>query len=130
MDARLDVYRIMNLKPGEAHVIRNAGGVMTEDALRSLVISQRLLGTTEIVLVQHTDCGMQKFKDEELGDAIAADVGYRPLFAFRAFPDLTKSLQESMSRIRNDPFLLHRNVRGYVYDVETDRLDEVRADSS
>jgi len=127
MDARLDVYRILGLQEGDAHVIRNAGGVVTEDAIRSLVISQRLLGTREIVLIHHTDCGMLSFRDDELKDAIAAETGIRPPFALEAFGDLEGDVRQSIARLQASPFLRHKHVRGFVYDVNTGRLNEVRA---
>jgi carbonic anhydrase len=127
MDARLDVYRLLGLKLGEAHVIRNAGGVVTDDALRSLVISQRLLGTREIVLVHHTDCGMLTFKDDALKDEITRDVGIRPRFALEAFPEPDEDVRQSMARLRDCPFLPHKDqIRGFVYEVETGKLREVR----
>lgn len=126
MDARLDVYRILGLKPGEAHVIRNAGGVVTEDVVRSLLISQRLLGTREIALVQHTDCGMLTLREDEVKTEIEAETGERPPFALEAFDDLTASVRRSIARLRATPFILHTDrVRGFVYDVETGRLEEV-----
>ncbi|MBD5653886.1 MAG: carbonic anhydrase [Candidatus Eremiobacteraeota bacterium] len=126
MDARLDVYKILGLAEGEAHVIRNAGGVVTEDALRSLIISQRLLGTVEVVLIHHTDCGMLTFKDDELRAKIAAEVGEKPLFALQAFSDLEEDVREGLLRVRGNPFLPHREaVRGFIFDVETGKLREV-----
>lgn len=125
MDARLDVYRILGLKLGEAHVIRNAGGVISEDAIRSLVISQRLLGTDEIVLIHHTDCGMLTFTDDDVKDSIAEDVGIRPGFALEAFPDAHGDVRQSIARLRANPFLPNRtSIRGFVLDVETGRLEE------
>jgi len=126
MDARLDPARALGLEEGDAHVIRNAGGVVSQDALRSLVISQRLLGTEEIVLVHHTDCGMLTFTDDEVKASIEADTGLRPSFALEAFPDLEADVRQSLARIAADPFLPHKDkVRGFVYDVKTGRLDEV-----
>jgi len=126
MDARLDPARALGLEEGDAHVIRNAGGVVSQDALRSLVISQRLLGTEEIVLVHHTDCGMLTFTDDEVKASIEADTGLRPPFALEAFPDLEADVRQSLARIAADPFLPHKDkVRGFVYDVKTGRLDEV-----
>jgi carbonic anhydrase len=126
MDARLDPARALGLDEGDAHVIRNAGGVASDDAIRSLVISQRLLGTREIVLVHHTDCGMLTFKDDEVKDQILADTGLRPSFALEAFPDEVEDVRQSMRRIRSSPFIPHTDaVRGFVYDVATGRLDEV-----
>jgi len=127
MDARLDVYRMLGLHEGEAHVIRNPGGVVTEDALRSLVISQRLLGTTEIALIHHSDCGMLTFRDEQLREQLAAEVGAKPLYAFQAFSDLAADVREGMKRIEEHPFLAHHEVRGFIFDVATGRLDEVRS---
>ena len=128
MDARLDVHQILGIKPGEAHVIRNAGGVATDDAIRSLVISQRLLGTNEIILIHHTDCGMLTFKDDDVKGKIEAEVGIKPAFALEAFPDLEADVKQSIARIKANPFIPHRsNVRGFIYDVKTGRLDEVKA---
>jgi carbonic anhydrase len=126
MDARLDVHAIFGLAPGEAHVIRNAGGVVSEDVLRSLVISQRLLGTRTIVLLHHTDCGMLTFKDDELRRRIEEEVGVRPSFAFDAFDDLERDLRQSVRRIALCPFLPHRDdVHGLVFDVRTGRVTKV-----
>ena len=126
MDARLDVYSILGLEPGDAHVIRNAGGVVTDDAIRSLVISQRLLGTREVILIHHTDCGMLTFKDDEVKSSIEDEVGIRPPFALEAFGDLARDVRQSVARIAASPFILHKDsVRGFVYDVESGRLDEV-----
>jgi carbonic anhydrase len=126
MDARLDPARALGLEEGDAHVIRNAGGVATDDALRSLVISQRLLGTEEIVLIHHTDCGMLTFRDDDVKDAIAADTGIRPPFALEAFPDAAEDVRQSIRRIAASPFLPHKDhIRGFVYDVKTGRLGEV-----
>lgn len=128
MDARLDVHKILGLQPGDAHVIRNAGGVVTEDAIRSLVISQRLLGTNEIVLIHHTDCGMLTFKDDDVKSKIESEVGIRPSFALEAFPDLESDVKQSIARIQASPFIPNKSsVRGFVYDVRTGRLHEVRA---
>ena len=126
MDARLDVYRALGLALGDAHVIRNAGGVVTEDAIRSLAISQRLLGTREIVLIHHTDCGMLTFKDDDVREAIYEETGIRPPFALEAFPDLDGDLRQSIARIKASPFLPHTDeVHGFVYDVQTGRLRAV-----
>lgn len=126
MDARLDPAKVLGLSEGDAHVIRNAGGVASEDAIRSLVISQRLLGTTDIVLIHHTDCGMVTFRDDEVKNQILADTGLRPSFALEAFPDAEEDVRQSIRRIRSNPFIPHRNaVRGFVYDVRTGRLHEV-----
>ena len=128
MDARLDVYRLLGLGDGEAHVIRNAGGVITEDVLRSLAISQRLLGTREIVLIHHTDCGMLSFKVAEFRDAIEAETGSRPEWSFRDFADLDADVRDSLARVAADPYLSHKDsVRGFVFDVATGELREVEA---
>lgn len=128
MDARLDVHKILGLGEGDAHVIRNAGGVATDDAIRSLVISQRLLGTKEIVLLHHTDCGMLTFKDDDVKRQIESEVGIRPAFALEAFPDLEKDVQQSIARIEASPFIPDKSrIRGFVYDVKTGRLSEVKA---
>lgn len=126
MDARLDPQAVLGLREGDAHVIRNAGGVVTEDALRSLAISQRLLGTTEIILIHHTECGMLTFTDDRFKDSIAAEVGIRPRWAAEAFPDLDEDVRQSIRRIRADPFVPHKDeVRGFVFDVTTGKLTEV-----
>src|SRR3989440_8426980 len=125
MDARLHVSKILGLKEGDAHVIRNAGGVVTDDALRSLTISQRLLGTNEIILIHHTDCGMLTFTDDAVKRQIQDDTGIRPRFALEAFPDLDEDVRQSIARIRESPFIPHKNVRGFVFDVGTGRLLEV-----
>jgi carbonic anhydrase len=126
MDARLDVHKILGLKDGDAHVIRNAGGAATDDAIRSLTISQRLLGTKEIVLIHHTDCGMLTFTDDDVKRQIETETGIRPAFALEAFADLDEDVRQSIARIKASPFIPHKsNVRGFVYDVRTGRLDEV-----
>ena len=126
MDARLDPYALLGLTEGDAHVIRNAGGAVTEDAIRSLAISQRRLGTTEIVLIHHTDCGMLTFNDDQFRHEIEEETGIRPSWAAEAFSDLDADLRQSMHRIKSSPFLPHTDsVRGFVYDVTTGRLREV-----
>jgi carbonic anhydrase len=126
MDARLDVHKILGLKEGDAHVIRNAGGVATEDAIRSLVISQRLLGTEEVVLIHHTDCGMLTFGDDDVKAQIESDTGIRPPFALEAFADLEKDVRQSIARIKTSPFIPRKeSVRGFVYDVGSGALSEV-----
>lgn len=131
MDARLDVRKILGLEEGDAHVIRNAGGGATDDAIRSLVISQRLLGTEEIVLLHHTDCGMLTFRDDELKRQIEEETGIRPAFAMEAFPDVAKDVRQSIRRITNSPFIPKRaSVRGFVYDVKTGRLEEIAPDAA
>jgi carbonic anhydrase len=128
MDARLNPYGVLGLREGDAHVIRNAGGVVTDDAIRSLTISQRLLGTREIVLIHHTDCGMLTFKDDELKAQIEADTGIRPPFALEAFSDEERDVRQSLARIAASPFIPHRDqVRGFVYEVASGRLHEVDA---
>lgn len=126
MDARLDVYAILGLGDGEAHVIRNAGGVITDDEIRSLTISQRLLGTTEIILIHHTDCGMLTFTDDEFKAQIQADTGIKPAWSAESFGDLDTDVRQSIARITASPFLVHTDaVRGFVFDVATGALREV-----
>ncbi|MEA2509353.1 MAG: carbonic anhydrase [Actinomycetota bacterium] len=126
MDARLDVHKILGLDEGDAHVIRNAGGVATDDAIRSLAISQRLLGTTEVILIHHTDCGMLTFSDDEVKRQIQAEVGVRPHFALEAFTNLEEDVRESIARLRLSPFVPNKDhIRGFIYDVSTGGLDEV-----
>jgi carbonic anhydrase len=126
MDARLHVHGALGLKEGDAHVIRNAGGLVTDDAIRSLAISQRLLGTEEIVLIHHTDCGMLTFTDDQFRSAIEADTGIRPEWAAEAFADLEGDVRQSIARIQASPFIPKKDsVRGFVYEVETGRLREV-----
>jgi carbonic anhydrase len=126
MDARLNVYGILGLKEGEAHVIRNAGGVVTDDEIRSLAISQRLLGTTEVILVHHTDCGMLTFTDDEFKRSIQDETGIKPQWAAEAFTDLDEDVRQSVARIKASPFIPHKDaVRGFVFDVATGKLNEV-----
>jgi carbonic anhydrase len=126
MDARLDPARVLGLEEGDAHVIRNAGGVVSDDALRSLAISQNLLGTEEIVLIHHTDCGMLTFTDEEFAGKLEQETGERPDWPVHTFSDLEQNVRESIERIRRSPFVPRTdNVRGFVYEVETGRLREV-----
>jgi len=126
MDARLNVYALLGLEEGQAHVIRNAGGVVTEDVIRSLAISQRLLGTGEIILVHHTDCGMLTFADDQVKADIEADTGLRPHFALEAFSDLERDVRQSIARIKASPFVANKDsVRGFIFDVTTGRLQEV-----
>jgi carbonic anhydrase len=126
MDARIIVSRILGLEEGEAHVIRNAGGVVTDDTIRSLAISQRLLGTEEIILIHHTGCGMLSFHDDDFKAQIEQDTGIRPPWAAEAFPDLDADVRQSIARVKASPFLPHKDaVRGFVYEVETGRLREV-----
>jgi carbonic anhydrase len=126
MDARLNVYGMLGLQEGDAHVIRNAGGVITDDEIRSLAISQRLLGTREIILIHHTDCGMLTFTDDDVKAQIQEDVGIKPHFSMESFSDLEEDVHQSIARIQTNPFILHKDaVRGFVYEVETGRLREV-----
>lgn len=131
MDARLDPAKVLGLTEGDAHVIRNAGGVVTQDALRSLAISQRLLGTTEIVLVHHTDCGMVTFTDDEFRQSIEKETGIRPIWAAEAFSDPADDVRQGINRIAADPAIPHKDrVRGFIFDVATGALDEVVANES
>jgi carbonic anhydrase len=126
MDARMDVYALLGLAPGEAHVIRNAGGEVTEDVLRSLTISQHELGTTEVVLIHHTKCGMQTFTNKEFKHELEVETGHKPHWATLAFTDVTTDVRKSIARVRACPFLLHPgNVRGFVFDVSDGQLREV-----
>jgi carbonic anhydrase len=126
MDARLNVYALLGLEEGQAHVIRNAGGVVTEDVIRSLAISQRLLGTNEVILVHHTDCGMLTFTDDQVKADIEADTGLRPHFALEAFSDLERDIRQSIARIKASPFVANKDsVRGFIFDVTTGKLQEV-----
>jgi carbonic anhydrase len=128
MDARLDPAKALGLQEGDAHVIRNAGGVASEDAVRSLVISQRLLGTEEIILIHHTDCGMETFSDDAVKEQILADTGLRPSFALEAFPKAEADVKQTAARIKANPFIPSKRVRGFVYEVESGRLREVSLD--
>jgi carbonic anhydrase len=126
MDARLDPQALLGLQEGDAHVIRNAGGVVTDDEVRSLAISQRLLGTEEIVLIHHTDCGMLTFQDDAFRQSIQDEIGIKPEWAAEAFADVDADVRQSIARIRSSPFIPRKeSVRGFVYDVETGRLREV-----
>jgi len=126
MDARLNPYGLLGLQEGDAHVIRNAGGVITNDEIRSLAISQRLLGTEEIVLIHHTDCGMLTFTDDEFRRSIQDDVGIKPDWAAEAFPDVDEDVRQSLARVNASPFIPKKDsVRGFVYEVETGSLREV-----
>jgi carbonic anhydrase len=126
MDARLDIHKILGLNEGDAHVIRNAGGIVSDDEIRSLTISQRLLGTEEIVLIHHTDCGMLTFSDDDVKRQIESDTGIRPPFALEAFEDVEQDVRQSIARIKASPFVLNKDaIRGFVYEVETGRLREV-----
>jgi carbonic anhydrase len=127
MDARINPYGLLGLSEGDAHVIRNAGGVVTDDAIRSLAISQRLLGTEEIILIHHSDCGMLTFKDDDFRRQIQEDTGIKPAWAAEAFDDPEEDVRQSIARIKASAFIPKKDhVRGFVYDVKTGRLDEVR----
>jgi carbonic anhydrase len=126
MDARLNPYGMLGLAEGDAHVIRNAGGVVTDDVIRSLLISQRLLGTSELVLIHHTDCGMLTFKDDDVKAAVEADTGLRPPFALEAFGDPDTDVRQSIARLKASPFVPDKSsIRGFVFDVATGKLREV-----
>ncbi len=126
MDARLNPYGLLGLNEGDAHVIRNAGGVITDDEIRSLAISQRLLGTEEIVLIHHTDCGMLTFTDDEFKRSIQDELGIKPEWAAEAFPDLEEDVRQSLARVNASPFIPNKSsVRGFVYDVHTGELNEI-----
>jgi carbonic anhydrase len=123
MDSRMDLFALLGLDVGDAHVLRNAGGVVTDDVIRSLAISQRKLGTRDIVLVHHTDCGMTKLRDDEFAAELEADAGERPPFAIESFRDPDESVRESIARLRASPFLAHDGeIAGFVFDVETGLL--------
>jgi carbonic anhydrase len=127
MDARLDVHKILGLEEGDAHVIRNAGGVATDDAIRSLTISQRLLGTEEVILIHHTDCGMLTFKDDDVKRQIERETGIKPPFALEAFDDLEEDVRQSIGRIEASPFIPKKSsIRGFIYDARSGRLNEVK----
>ena len=126
MDARMETGAMLGLTEGDAHVIRNAGGVVTDDVIRSLTISQRLLGTREIMLIHHTDCGMLTFKDADLKQAIFDDTGLKPPFAMEAFEDIDTDVRQSLARVKASPYIPHKDqVRGFVYEVESGQLREV-----
>ncbi|MDI9919284.1 carbonic anhydrase [Rhodococcus sp. IEGM 1379] len=126
MDARLDVYRMLGINEGESHVIRNAGGVVTDDEIRSLAISQRLLGTTEIILIHHTDCGMLTFTDDAFKRSIQDETGIKPNWSAESFPDVEEDVRQSLRRIESSPFITATtSLRGFVFDVATGKLNEV-----
>lgn len=125
MDARLDLSAILALKPGDAHIIRNAGGIVTDDTIRSLVLSQQLLSTREIVLIHHTDCGLYGRTDEEIADTVEAATGVRPDFPFFTFTDTAESVRSSMLRLTDSPIIDSDKMRGFVFDVETGHLAPV-----
>jgi carbonic anhydrase len=129
MDSRLDVFAALGLADGEAHVLRNAGGVITDDVIRSLAISQRKLGTREVMLIHHTDCGMQKLTDDGFRDELREETGIAPAFAIESFSDVDASVRQSILRVRRSDFVPHRDaVRGFVYDVDTHQLREIEVD--
>lgn len=129
MDSRMDIFQILGLRNGEAHIIRNAGGVITDDVIRSLALSQRKLGTEQVMLIHHTDCGMQTVTDDGFRAELQAATGTAPAFAIESFADVEADVRQSILRVRRSEFLLHRDrVRGFVYDVDTHRLREVSAD--
>ena len=126
MDSRIDVFRIFGLAPGEAHILRNAGGIVTTDVLRSLVLSQRLLKTNAVILMHHTDCGLQKVDEAQISEDLLAETGELPPYTFGAFRDADAAVRTAIKRVREHRFLPHRdNVRGFVYEVETGRVREV-----
>ncbi|MGW6936328.1 beta-class carbonic anhydrase [Lentzea sp. NPDC054927] len=128
MDSRIRVFEIFGLKQGEAHVLRNAGGVVTDDAIRSLALSQRKLGTREVLLVHHTNCGLEMVTEDDFKDELEADTGLRPTWAVEAFKVVEQSVRGSMARLRRSPFIPHTDkIRGFVYDVHTGELREVDA---
>ncbi len=129
MDARVDAHAAFGLTPGEAHLIRNAGGVVTDDVIRSLAISQHALGTVEVMVVHHTDCGLARLEEDTFRQRLAEYAGYRPTWAVQAFKDPHDSVRESLRRVRESPFLIHTHeVRGFIFDVESGLLEEVFAD--
>ncbi|HWB22061.1 MAG TPA: carbonic anhydrase [Gaiellaceae bacterium] len=128
MDSRLDVFSALGLEDGQAHILRNAGGVITDDVIRSLAISQRRLGTQEIALIHHTDCGLELITDDGFRAELQEATGMSPSFAIESFTDVDEDVRQSIARVRHSPFLLHRDrVRGFVYDVDTGALREVEA---
>jgi carbonic anhydrase len=131
MDSRLDVFAALGLGDGEAHILRNAGGVITDDVIRSLAVSQRRLGTREVMLIHHTDCGMQKLTDDGFRSELQAATGVAPPFAIESFTDADADVRQSILRVRRSDFILHRDVvRGFVYDVDSHRLHEITVDSN
>lgn len=126
MDSRMDIFAILGLSNGEAHIIRNAGGVVTDDVIRSLAISQRKLNTREIIVINHTECGMLTFTDDEFRETLRLETGMKPPWSPESFSDLDAEVRNSLNRIRNSAFIQHKNARGFVYDVDTGRLREVR----
>jgi carbonic anhydrase len=126
MDSRMDIFKMLGLENGEAHIIRNAGGVITDDVIRSLCLSQRALGTTEIILIHHTDCGLQKLSEDTFKAELEAELGVKPWWSLESFDDPYEDVAQSMNRLRMTPFVQHKDaIRGFVYDVETGLLNEV-----
>lgn len=129
MDSRIDVFKVLGLENGEAHIIRNAGGVITDDVIRSLCLSQRFLGTQEIVLVHHTDCGLQHISEDEFKTKLESELGIKPWWALESFEDPYADVLQSMHRLHLTPFVEHKEyIRGFVYDVTTGKLNEVVLD--
>ena len=129
MDSRMDIFQMLGMAHGDAHIIRNAGGVVTDDVIRSLVISQRLLGTREVVLIHHTNCGMQRVVEDEFKHEIEQECGIRPWWALESFRDPAQSVRQNMKRLQLSPFITHKmHIRGFVYDVDDGNLYEVSAD--
>jgi carbonic anhydrase len=126
MDSRMDIFALLGLKNGQAHIIRNAGGVVTDDVIRSLAISQRKLGTREIILIHHTECGMLTFTDDEFREMLRIETGMKPPWSPESFVDLDADVRNSLNRIRSSPFIQHKAARGFVFDVDSGRLREVR----
>ncbi len=130
MDSRMDIFQMLGMAHGDAHIIRNAGGVVTDDVVRSLVVSQRLLGTREVILVHHTDCGLQRVTEDEFKHQIEEECGIRPWWALESFRDPVQSVRQNMKRLRLSPFIVHKmNIRGFVYDVDDGVLHEVDGDN-
>ena len=130
MDSRMDIFQMLGMNHGDAHIIRNAGGVVTDDVVRSLVVSQRLLGTREVILVHHTDCGLQQVTEDEFKHEIEEECGIRPWWALESFRDPVQSVRQNMKRLRLSPFIVHKmNIRGFVYDVDDGILHEVDGDN-
>jgi carbonic anhydrase len=128
MDSRLQIFPLLGLDLGEAHIIRNAGGIITDDMIRSITISQRMLGTEEVVLIHHTNCGLSTFSEDEFDDLLMHETGARAHWKAESFKDVDASVRESIRRIMHSPFIQHKNVRGFVADVDTGRLREVTAE--
>ena len=128
MDSRMDIFKMLGLSHGDAHIIRNAGGVVTDDVIRSLVISQRVLGTREVILIHHTNCGLQTLQEDEFKHQLETETGVKPWWSFESFRDPFEDTRQSINRLRHTPFILHKNhIRGFVYDVDNGRLLEVTA---